>query len=132
MAISTTGTYLNISGTTLTEDIKVYIKSFPDLGAAPAAIEVTTLADETQVFIPGKKGMAAMEFVANYDADVFAKLTEAEGKELTYALNIGEDSYEFNGQHTAIIVAGALNAAVDMKVVAIPSSRVEKAAAPSA
>ena len=132
MAISTTGTYLTISGADLEEEIKVYIKSFPDLGAAPAAIEVTTLADDTQVFIPGKKGMAAMEFVANYEADTFEKLTAAEGKELTYALNIGDDNYEFTGQHTAIIVAGALNAAVDMKVVAIPSSRVEKAAGLSA
>ena len=127
MAISITGTYLKISGEGITEAITVYIKSFPDLGAAPAAIEVTTLADEAQVFIPGKKGMAAMEFVANYDATVFESLVAAEGKELTYALNIGEDTYEFTGQHTAIIVAGALNAAVDMKVVAIPSSAVEKA-----
>ncbi|SCJ96631.1 Uncharacterised protein [uncultured Eubacterium sp.] len=132
MAISTTGTYLTVKGEGLSSDIKVYIKSFPDLGAAPAAIEVTTLADEAQVFIPGKKGMAAMEFVANYDAAVFADLTAAEGKELTYTLNIGADNYEFSGQHTAIIVAGALNAAVDMKVVAIPSSRVAKAVTPSA
>lgn len=55
MAISTTGTYLTIKGEGLSKDIKVYIKSFPDLGAAPAAIEVTTLADEAQVFIPGKR-----------------------------------------------------------------------------
>lgn len=133
MAISTTGTYLNISGTGLETDIRVNIKSFPDLGAAPAAIEVTTLADDTQVFIPGKKGMAAMEFVANYEAEVFEALTTAEGKVLTYALNIGKDTYEFEGQHTALIVAGALNAAVDMKVVAIPSSKVsKKAVSPSA
>ena len=32
MAISTTGTYLNISGTGLETDIRVNIKSFPDLG----------------------------------------------------------------------------------------------------
>lgn len=127
MAISTTGTYLTVSGGKLSEDIKVYIKSFPDLGVAPAAIEVTTLADEAQVFIPGKKGMAAMEFVANYDAEVFASLVASEDQDLTYALNIGADTYEFSGQHTAIIVAGALNAAVDMKVVAIPSSKVTKA-----
>lgn len=132
MAISTTGTYLNISGEGLETAIRVNIKSFPDLGAAPAAIEVTTLADDTQVFIPGKKAMAAMEFVANYEADVFEALTEAEGKPMTYALNIGEDIYEFSGQHTAIIAAGALNAAVDMKVVTIPSSKIMKKTTPQA
>ena len=31
MAISTTGTYLTIKGEGLSKDIKVYIKSFPDL-----------------------------------------------------------------------------------------------------
>ncbi|MEI3503770.1 MAG: hypothetical protein V8Q42_09055 [Anaerovoracaceae bacterium] len=33
-------------------------KPFWHLGAAPAAIEVTTLSDEVQKFIPGSKGMA--------------------------------------------------------------------------
>ena len=47
MAISTQGTVLKIKNG---EEalVTVKIKSFPDLGAAPAAIDVTTLADTVQ------------------------------------------------------------------------------------
>lgn len=129
MAISTRGTILSIKNGTTGEgavNIDVKIKSFPDLGAAPVAIDVTTLADDVQKFIPGVKAMAAMEFVANYDEEQFAQLTKCEGEELTYTLNFGEAKYEFTGHHNALIVGGALNVAVDMKVVAIPASEIKK------
>ena len=32
------------------------------------------------------------------------------------------------GQHSALIAAGAVNAAVDMKIVVTPSSKIEKTA----
>lgn len=131
MAISTKGTFLNITGTGLPEEgLRVEIKSFPDLGAAPAAIDVTTLADEVQKFIPGVKGMAAMEFVANYDNDMFTELSAHEGEALTYTMNFGDGAkYKFEGQHNALIVGGGLNVAVDMKIVVTPSSAVTKVAA---
>lgn len=130
MAISTKGTYLNITGTGLSDGIRVDIKSFPDLGAAPAAIDVTTLADEVQKFIPGVKGMAAMEFVANYDDAKFTELSSHEGEDLTYTMNFGDGTkYKFDGQHNALIVGGALNAALDMKIVVTPSSAVTKVSA---
>ena len=128
MAISTQGVKLNISGGSLVSAIDVNIKSFPDLGAAPAAIEVTSLADDVQKFIPGVKGMAAMEFVANYEADKFTSLTGCENEELTYKLNFGETEYSFTGKHNALIVGGGLNVAVDMKVVVLPSSEITKVA----
>ena len=55
MAISTQGTVLKIKNKEA-DLVTVNIKSFPDLGAAPAAIDVTTLADTVQKFIPGSKG----------------------------------------------------------------------------
>ncbi|WP_294468864.1 hypothetical protein [uncultured Anaerofustis sp.] len=130
MAISTQGTILNITGTKgeTPINIDVAIKSFPDLGAAPAAIEVTCLSDDSQKFIPGIKGMAAMEFVANYDASVFEQLVGAEGLDLTYKVNFGETEYSFSGKHNALIVGAGLNAAVDMKVVVLPGSKITKAA----
>lgn len=127
MAISTQGTYLNIKDTNSDVDIRVDIKSFPDLGAAPAAIDVNTLSDNVQKFIPGVKGMAAMEFVANYDDAKFAEVCGVEDKACEYTINFGNGTqYEFNGQHNAFIVGGALNAAVDMKIVVTPSSEVTK------
>lgn len=131
MAISTKGVKLNISNGASGEgavNIDVEIKSFPDLGAAPAAIEVTSLSDDVQKFIPGVKGMAAMEFIANYDAAQFEQLTDNEDKELTYKLNFGDVTYSFTGKHNALIVGGGINVAVDMKVVVIPSSEITKAA----
>lgn len=131
MAISTQGIFLKIKNNETGEgavNIDVDIKSYPDLGAAPAAIDVTTLRDDVQKFIPGVKGMAAMEFVANYDEEQFEKLTACEGKDLTYSLNFGNTTYEFTGQHNALIVAGALNVAVDMKIVVLPSSKIAKTA----
>lgn len=119
MAISTTGTVLTISGDGV-EEFVVNIKSFPDLGAAPAAIDITTLADEEQNFIPGKKGRAAMEFIANYEEDKFATLQNCEQKKLSYAISVGSKKYTFSGQHSVVIAAGALNAAVDMKITVFP------------
>ncbi len=106
----------------------VKIKSFPDLGVAPAAIDVTSLADDVQKFIPGVKGMGAMEFVANYDEAQFAELTACENEELTYVIKINGVNYSLTGQHSALIAAGAVNAAVDMKIVVTPSSKIEKTA----
>ena len=106
----------------------VKIKSFPDLGVAPAAIDVTSLADDVQKFIPGVKGMGAMEFVANYDEAQFAELTACENEELTYVIKINGVNYSMTGQHSALIAAGAVNAAVDMKIVVTPSSKIEKTA----
>lgn len=127
MAISTTGTVLTISGTGI-EELVVNIKSFPDLGAAPAAIDITTLADEEQNFIPGKKGRAAMEFIANYDEEQFAKLQAGEQKDLSYAVSVGSKKYTFAGQHSVVIAAGALNAAVDMKITVFPNGPMTAAA----
>jgi len=126
MAISTKGTVLTVKKGE-NKEIEVKIKSFPDLGVAPAAIDVTSLADDVQKFIPGVKGMGAMEFVANYDEAQFAELTACENEELTY-VKINGVNYSMTGQHSALIAAGAVNAAVDMKIVVTPSSKIEKTA----
>lgn len=133
MAISTQGVVLKICSKTVSGETVTYtkqkeisIKSFPDLGAAPAAIEVTTLADDVQKFIPGIKGMAAMEFVANYNADDFNWLVTNEKTDYVYVLNFGTKKYALEGKHNALIVGGGINAAVDMKIVVLPSSKVDE------
>lgn len=45
MAISTKGIVLTVKKSD-NKEIEVKIKSFPDLGVAPAAIDVTSLADD--------------------------------------------------------------------------------------
>jgi len=124
MAISTQGTVLKIKNGQ--EDITtVNIKSFPDLGAAPAAIDVTTLADTVQKFIPGVKALAAMEFLANYDKEAFTALKEKEGENLTYSVEFGSNGiFTFNGSHSVAVAGAGLNAAVDMKISVLPNGEI--------
>ena len=124
MAISTHGTVLKIKNNT--EDIEtVEIKSFPDLGAAPAAIDVTTLADNVQKFIPGVKALAAMEFVANYEKEIFTKLKANEGENLTYVVDFGTNgSFTVTGTHSVSVAGAGLNAAVDMKITVLPNGEI--------
>lgn len=126
MAISTQGTVLKIKNSAGETDIAtVNIKSFPDLGAAPTAIDVTTLADTVQKFIPGVKALAAMEFVANYDSEVFSTLRQNEGQSLIYSVEFGENgTFTFTGTHSVAIAGAGLNAAVDMKISVLPDSEI--------
>ena len=124
MAISTQGTVLKINrGETAFATLN--IKSFPDLGAAPAAIDVTTLADTVQKYIPGVKALAAMEFVANYDKEAFTTLKEEEGKELSYSVEFGTNgTFTFAGTHSVAVAGAGLNAAVDMKITVLPNGEI--------
>lgn len=127
MAISTQGTVLKIKNGD-SDVTTVNIKSFPDLGAAPAAIDVTTLADTVQKFIPGVKALAAMEFVANYDKEAFLDLKENEGTQLTYSIEFGANgTFTFTGTHSVAVAGAGLNAAVDMKISVLPNSEISVA-----
>ncbi len=127
MAISTQGTILKIKkGEAALATVN--IKSFPDLGAAPTPIDVTTLADSVQKFIPGVKALAAMEFVANYEKEVFASLKEEEGNDLTYSVEFGANgTFTFTGSHSVAVAGAGLNAAVDMKISVLPNGEITAA-----
>ncbi len=127
MAISTQGTVLKIkNGDEAVTTVN--IKSFPDLGAAPAAIDVTTLADTVQKFIPGTKALAAMEFLANYEKEIFSTLKEKEGTQLTYSVEFGTSgTFTFTGTHSVAVAGAGLNAAVDMKISVLPSGEISAA-----
>jgi len=127
MAISTKGTILKIKKDA-TEVATVNIKSFPDLGAAPAAIDVTTLADDVQKFIPGVKALAAMEFVANYEKEIFSTLKTNEGETLTYVVDFGDNgTFTVSGTHSVSVAGAGLNAAVDMKISVLPNGEISVA-----
>ena len=70
-----------------------------------------------------------MEFVANYDEAQFAELTACENEELSLRDQVLNGvNYSLTGRRRALIAAGAVNAAVDMKIVVTPSSKIEKTA----
>ena len=70
MAISTIHTAL-MKGTgtgTISYTKLICISEFPNLGAAPEQIDVTTLCDEMRHYIPGVQDTGALEFKAFYTA----------------------------------------------------------------
>ena len=83
---------------------------------------------EFEVVATTVKNAEKVKFVANYDEAQFAELTACENEELTYVIKINGVNYSMTGQHSALIAAGAVNAAVDMKIVVTPSSKIEKTA----
>lgn len=69
-----------------------------------------------------------MEFVANYDKEVFTTLKGKEGEDLTYTVEFGANgTFTFNGSHSVAIAGAGLNAAVDMKISVLPNGEITAA-----
>lgn len=127
MTITTQGAVLKYKTTAEGAYSEVEIKSFPDMGAAPNLIEVTTLSDTVQKFIEGVKPMAAVEFTANYDETVYEALAAVAGDSLTYQLVFGTSgTFQWTGSHAVIVVGGGINAVLDMKLSVLPDSIISK------
>lgn len=116
---------------TTTHTKLVDIKDFPDLGGAPDALEVTTLSDSSQVYIPGIKKQSSFEFTANYDEttyDTIASLTSAGTK--YFSIDFGADSLQgsfyFQGYAYVYVVGAGVNSVVEMKVVIVPTSAITR------
>jgi hypothetical protein len=129
MAITTQDAVLKYKATVEGTFTEVEIKSFPDMGAAPNLIEVTTLSDTAQQFIEGVKPMAAIEFTANYDETVYEALAAVAGDALIYQLEFGTNgTFGWTGSHTVIVAGGGVNAVLDMKLSVLPDSIISKVA----
>lgn len=132
MALSTQGIYLMKGDGTednITYSKLVDIKTFPDMGAAPQTVDVTTLSDTMQKFIKGLDTTAAMEFTANYDAESYATLAALED-ENDFALYFGEDGtngkFAWKGVLSVWIVGNGVNGVVEMKISILPTTGIEK------
>ncbi len=129
-AISTYNTILE-SGTSaeaLTE--LCIIKDFPDMGGAPESIEITTLKDSVQKFIKGIKSSGAKEFTANYTSATYDAIEARIATDTFYAVKFGtagaDGIFSWQGTHSVYVVGAGNNAAVDMKIVIIPSTDIVK------
>ena len=134
MAISTYKVFLMKKGDSDYEKL-IDIKSFGDLGGTPEMLEITTLSDNMQTYIPGVQQLDALEFDANYTKADYLKLKELAGVEHEYAVwfggteaegavtPTGEDGkFAFKGQLSAFPVGGGVNEVVDMKISIAPST----------
>ena len=139
MAISTYKIFL-MKKTTSTYEKLIDIKDFPDLGGSPEMLEITTLSDKMQTYIPGIQSLDALEFTANYTKEDFTKLKALEGVENEFAVWFGgteeanvltptgaDGKFGFKGQLSVYPVGGGVNEVVDMKVSIAPSTPITMA-----
>lgn len=139
MAISTYKIFLMMKKDASYEKL-IDIKDFPDLGGSPEMLEITTLSDKMQTYIPGIQSLDALEFTANYTKEDFTKLKALEGVEHEFAVWFGgteeanvltptgtDGKFQFKGQLSAFPVGGGVNEVVDMTVTIAPSTPISMA-----
>lgn len=100
-AISSFRAYL-MQGTgtgTMTWSKVVDIKDFPDLGAAPEALETTTTSDPARTYIPGIENTEQKSFTCNYNPTDYATLVALKGTEINVGMWFGAS--EAGGVYTA-------------------------------
>ena len=133
-AISTYQTYLMHKNGSSWENLTP-IKSFPDMGGEPERIDVTTLSDGMRQYIPGVQDVSSSTFTANYNATEYAKINALSGTEGDYALWFGatgtlgnetpdghDGKFEWSGDIMAYVNGGDVNSAVEMTIVAFPTT----------
>ena len=131
MAISTIGVTL-FSAATVTPTVKLCaIKSFPDLGGAPNALETTDMDSLMQTFINGVKKSSQMEFKANYtETDYDAVLAKC-ATDTYFALAFGTLAanagvFSFTGQMSVFVNGASVDAVSEMTIVISPTSTIVK------
>lgn len=139
MAISTIHTAL-MKGTgngTITYSKLICISEFPNLGAAPEQIDVTTLCDEMRHYIPGVQDTGALEFKAFYTATDYSTLKALAGTDGNYAVWFGDNNgtpdghngkFSFKGDLRVTLDGGGVNDPVTMTITIFPSTDITFAA----
>lgn len=139
MAISTIHTAL-MKGTgtgTITYSKLICISEFPNLGAAPEQIDVTTLCDEIRHYIPGVQDTGALEFKAFYTASDYTTLKALAGTDTNYAVWFGDNNgtpdghngkFSFKGDLRVTVDGGGVNDPVSMTITIYPSTDITFAA----
>lgn len=140
MAISTIYTFL-MKGTSATPPVYsklVCISEFPDLGAPPEQIDVTTLCDTMRHYIPGVQDTGALEFKAFYTPDAYTTLDALKGTDTPYAVWFGgtdgstptgsNGKFSFKGDLRVTVDGGGVNDPVSMTITIYPSTDITFAA----
>lgn len=132
MAISTIYTFLMKSsdGTSYTK--LVPIVSFPDLGAPPEQIDVTSLDDTMRHYVPGVMDTGSLQFEANYTSADYTTLKNLAGNDNYYAVWFGGSDathptgangvFKFKGDLRVNLNGGGVNDPVRMTITIFPST----------
>jgi hypothetical protein len=106
----------------------VDIKDFPAMGGSPEQIESTTLSNEKSTFVTGVQSVSTFEFLANYTADDFDRLSamQAEAQVKEFVLAFGKPTsettygslgvFKWEGQISVWLEGGGVNAVREMRI----------------
>jgi len=120
------------TGSPVTWEQLLPVKTTPQLGGAPEQLETTTLDDNMQTFINGIQTAETMTFIANYDSDKYDELKLLEGKTEKYAVWFGNNGdgtdgkFSFEGQLSVFVNETSVNSVVEMTITINPSTPIQK------
>lgn len=142
MAISTYKTFLMIgtdTGSGISFEKLVDIKSFPDLGGVPETLDTTTTSDSARTFILGIQETESMTFDANYDLADFHKIKALEYTVQHFAVWLGADvvnevanptgvdgKFTFDGYITVTKTGGGVNEVQNMTITIAPTTVIKE------
>lgn len=142
MAISTYKTFLMIgtdTGSGITYENLVPIRTFPDLGGVPETLDTTTMSDSARTFILGIQETESMQFEANYDLDVFHRIKALEYTVQHFAVWLGADvvnevatptgadgKFTFDGYITVTKTGGGVNEVQLMQITIAPTTVIKE------
>ena len=142
MAISTYKTFLMLgtdTGSGITYENLVFVKSFPNLGGVPETLDTTTLADSARTFILGIQETESMTFDANYDLADFHKIKALEYTIQHFAVWLGADvvnevatptgvdgKFTFDGYITVTKTGGGVNEVQNMTITIAPTTVIKE------
>lgn len=120
MALHTFNTVLKYGSTTPQTEVR--IKDFPSILGKRSAIEVTDLSDDAQRYIQGiRQQSESFDFTANYDATEYAAINALGDAIQKCSLEFSDGSgYTWDGQISASINEGAVDAVIEMTISIVP------------
>lgn len=115
---------MNTYNTKLTIGTKQYdIKDFPAILGERSSIEVTTLSDDAQRFIPGiRQQSESFPFVTNYDPTVYAELNGLDDEQDCKLIYGDGSGYSWKGAVSVSVNEGSVDAAIEMTISVTPST----------
>lgn len=115
---------LSSYNTKLTIGTKTYaIKDFPEILGQRSALEITTLSDDAQRFIPGiRQTSESFPFVTNYDPTVYAEINALNAEQECKLMFSDGSGFTWQGSASASINEGSVDSVLEMTINITPSS----------
>ena len=119
------------------------IKDYSDIGGSREMLEVTTLTDDMQHFIPGiiQLDNGSLQFTCNYTLGDYTTLKGLENVEKAYSIWLGasvtastttptgeDGKFDFNGQLSVRVVGKGVNEVREMQISIAPTTDITQSA----